>query len=402
MTGPDPRPGHLSPMMTLVFAVVCGVTVANIYYAQSLAGPIARDLRVPPQWAGAIVTLTQLGYGAGLFFLVSLGDIIENRRLTLMLTAGLVLSLAGVLTSTSPGVFLLSSFAVGVCSVGSQVLVPLATWLSPPAMRGRVIGNIMGGLITGIMLARPLASFLAGHFGWRAVFAVSDGLMIATFALLWRVLPVRHPHPRMGYGPLLVSTLRLLVVSRTLRRRMTYQGVLFGVFNMFWTGVPLMLHDRFGLSQQAIAAFALAGAGGALSAPFAGRLADRGHTRLVTGMAMCVAMLSWAVSGWAASAGAMGVLVIAAITLDTAVQANQVVSQRVVYSLSDDARGRLNAAYMTVIFMGGAAGSTLGAWTYFHGGWGLTSLTGAGLVLVSLLLYMTELRSSGMEQPKRI
>ncbi|NHO33350.1 MFS transporter [Acetobacter fallax] len=390
MTGPDLRPGHLSPAMTLIFALVCGVTVANIYYAQSLVGPIAHDLRIKPEWAGAIITLTQLGYGSGLFFLVSLGDIIENRRLILMLTAGLILSLAGVVLSTSPEMFLLSSFAVGVCSVGSQVLVPLATYLSPPAMRGRVIGNIMGGLITGIMLSRPLASFLAGHFGWRAVFALSDGLMIVAFGVLWWVLPPRQPHPRMGYGALLGSTLRLLAVSHPLQRRVAYQGVLFGVFNMFWTGVPLMLHDRFGMSQQAIAAFALAGAGGALSAPFAGRVADRGYTRLATGIAIGIVLLASVISGWAASAGALLILALAAIALDGAAQANQILSQRVVYSLSDDARGRLNAAYMTVVFLGGAAGSTLGAWTYFRGGWGLTSLVGFGLSVVILLVYATE------------
>ena len=54
------------------------------------------------------------------------------------------------------------------------VLVPLAAHLAPDARRGRVIGNVMGGLIAGIMLARPVSSMMTASFGWRAIFGVSS------------------------------------------------------------------------------------------------------------------------------------------------------------------------------------------------------------------------------------
>ena len=58
-------------MSTALFAAACGFIVANIYYAQPLIAPIAAELGLPPRSAGLIVTLTQLGYGAGLLLIVS-------------------------------------------------------------------------------------------------------------------------------------------------------------------------------------------------------------------------------------------------------------------------------------------------------------------------------------------
>ncbi|WP_373321856.1 MFS transporter, partial [Gluconobacter cerinus] len=98
-------------------------------------------------WAGSIVTLTQLGYGAGLVLIVPLCDQSENRRLILLTIAGLVVSLIGAALSTSVATFMLFSVTIGLCSVGSQILLPLATHFVEPGQRGRTIGNIMGGLL---------------------------------------------------------------------------------------------------------------------------------------------------------------------------------------------------------------------------------------------------------------
>ncbi|UFN50302.1 MFS transporter [Roseomonas sp. OT10] len=388
---PIGAPG-LDAATVAIFAVSCGAMVANIYYAQSLIGLIAPDLHLHESAAGLVVTLTQVGYGAGLFLLVSLADLVENRRLILLTTAGVVAGLLLVATSTSAATFLLGSFLAGFCSVGAQILVPLAAHLTPESRRGRVIGNVMGGLIAGIMLARPAASFLASQFGWRAIFWVSAVLMLGIMLLLWRRLAQRRPQSTRHYGGILTSTLALVVEEPLLRRRAAYQGALFAVFNLFWTAAPLMLHDRFGLTQKGIALFALAGAGGALAAPLIGRLADRGLTRALTGLAMLTAILSLLAAGWSAAAGAMAVLAVTAILLDAATQANHIVSQRAIYGLSAEARGRLNAAYMTLLFLCGAAGSALAPLAYHHGGWRLAMGGSALLVLAALALFATERR----------
>ena len=388
--GPQPE---MTKAITALFAFACGATTANVYYAQSIAGSIAASLHIQASFAGLIVTATQLGYGLGLFFIVGLADLVDNRRLVLLTVIGTVISLLWVAVSTSATSFLIASVLLGICTVGSQILVPLAVHLSSEARRGQVIGSIMGGLVTGIMLSRPLASFLTGHWGWRAIFLLSAAVMLGLLALLVWKLPSWKPQRSRGYLATLRSTLRLLATVRPLQRRAAYQGTLFAVFNLFWTAVPLMLHDRFGFDSTEIAAFALAGAAGALAAPLAGCAADRGLSRRGTGLVLCCAALAFLISGWGQAASSVATMVVAALFLDGSVQANQVFGQRVVQSIDPKARGRLNAGYMTVIFICGAIGSALGSLTYYHGGWWLAAAVGALMPLAIFAVFLTEYRT---------
>jgi len=391
MTAQTPADG-LSPRLTLIFALSCGAVVANIYYAQPLIGLISPALGLDAGLAGLVVTLTQLGYGAGLLLLGSLADLVENRRLIVVALLGTAAGLVGVGLAQSAATFLLASFAVGFFAVATQVLVPFAASLAPEKGRGQAIGNVMAGLLAGIMLARPFSSIVAAHLGWRAVFWISAAAMLVLAGLLRRVLPERRPRSGLRYGRILASTAYLLAKTPALQRRTAYQAIVFAAFNLFWTAVPLLLADRFGLTQTGIALFALAGAGGALAAPLAGRLADRGLTRLATGSALAGVTASFMLSSWAAASGALLALAAAAVLLDAAAQTNQVVGQRVILGLPAEARGRVNAIYMTLVFLAGAAGSALASLTYVHGGWRLTCLGGAVLGVMALLAFATERR----------
>ena len=380
----------MRPALIAVFAVACGAMVANIYYAQPLIGLIAPAIGLAPRMAGFTVTLTQLGYGTGLLFIVSLADLVENRRLALVMLSGVIVSLVGVATAHSAPAFLIFSFLTGFCSVGAQILIAFAAHMATDETRGRVVGNIMGGLVTGIMLARPAASFLAASFGWRAIFWVSAAGMVVLGAVLARMLPERRPITQLHYGQILVSTLRLLVREPVIRRRAAYQATLFATFHLFWTATPLFLAARFGFGQRGIALFALAGAGGALAAPIAGRLADRGYTRAGTTGALVAAIIAFLVAGWSGTAGVLIVLALGAILLDGATQFNQVISQRVIYAIAPQARGRITSVFMTTVFVGGAVGSSLAPLTLIRGGWMATMLAGAAAVSVAFLLFLTE------------
>jgi predicted MFS family arabinose efflux permease len=61
----------------------------------------------------------------------------------------------GVGLSESAASFLLAFFTVGFFAVATQVLVPFAASLAPDKGRGRAIGNVIVGLLGGIMLAQP-------------------------------------------------------------------------------------------------------------------------------------------------------------------------------------------------------------------------------------------------------
>jgi predicted MFS family arabinose efflux permease len=390
------KENHISSWMMFMLAAACGLIVANLYYAQTLVGPISVSTGLSSTAAGLIVTLTQIGYVVGLLFIVPLSDIVENRRLTIITLMVAVGALLVAAFAANAPLFLTASLFIGTGSVVAQILVPYATYLASEEQRGRVVGNVMSGLLLGIMFARPVASFITSIWGWQAVFIFSAVVITLLAILLSRFLPQRKPAPSVSYGKLIVSLGPLLKQTPILRRRALYQACLFGAFSLFWTVVPLRLADDFGMSQQGIAWFALVGVGGAVAAPIAGRLADKGWSKWLTGLAMIIATLSFLLIHLfhSHSTFALILLFISAITLDMAVSGNLVLGQRVIYSLGSEARGRLNGIFMAIFFVGGAVGSSLGGWAYAYGGWTFASLIGVVLPLLALVYFFTEKRST--------
>lgn len=381
-----------TPALTLACAVACGIIVANLYFAQPLLDLIGPDLKIGDAVGGFIVTLTQFGYGIGLLLVVPLADRLENRRLILTMLACTVLALAAVTLAPNEGLFLASTLALGIAAAGAQIILPFAASLAPEHERGKMIGNIMAGLLTGIMLARPAASLIASEFGWRAVFGSSAVLVLLLTVCMARILPERRPHSRESYGAILASMGRLMATMRPLQRRALYQSVVFIVFNIFWTAAPLMLARDFGLTQKGIALFALAGAGGALAAPLAGRLGDAGYVRAGTGAALATAFIAFLVSGYAVEAHLLLGLVLLAVLIDASAQVNQVLSQRVIFGIAGQARARVNAVFMTTMFLLGGTGPAIATLTYHAGGWSLAALTAAGLLLFVFAVFLTERR----------
>jgi len=376
----------MSPALVALFSLCAGVLVANLYYAQPIIELIAPAIGLSTDRASVIVSLTQIGYAVGLFFLVPLADLLENRRLLAISGVAAAASLAGAALSSQPSVFLLVSLLLGLSSVSVQILIPLAAHLAPEALRGRTVGTIMGGLLSGILLSRPLSSMAAQWLGWRAVFVIAAALTLLTVGIIVMTLPRRVPQHRATYGSLLASLWHLLARYALLRQRALFQGLLFAAFSLFWTAVPLELAGQHGLSQSQIGLFALVGALGAVAAPIAGRLADAGHTRIASLAAMTVAALSF-LPGLISGSGAVIGLALTGILLDFAVQMNMVLGQRTIYALDAASRGRLNALYMTAIFVGGAAGSALASSLYTHFGWHGIVVAGGSMALLSLAAF---------------
>ena len=396
ITSDLPRPPDiLTGWLTVLLAMSCGVIVANLYYAQPLIAPIAADLGISPQSGGLIVTMTQLGYCVGLLLIVPLGDLIENRRLVVAVTSLGTLALLGAALSTRPLPFLAAGILIGVGSVAVQILIPYAGHLAPEATRGRVVGNVTSGLMIGVLLSRPISSFVAAVSSWHVVYFASATVMALLVLVLRRMLPPRMPTARLGYGQLLASMMHLARTNVALRRRALYQASLFGVFSLFWTTVPLLLAGpAFHLTQTGIAMFALAGAAGAVSAPLAGRVADRGWSRPATAVAMLLTAGGFALTRLVdfGSTVSMAVLVVAAIAIDFGVQANVVLGFRTLFVLGAESRSRLNALYMTTFFLAGAAGSAIGGWAYANGGWNWVSWIGIVCPLAALAYLATESR----------
>uniref|UniRef100_UPI0035CC02D7 MFS transporter n=1 Tax=uncultured Jatrophihabitans sp. TaxID=1610747 RepID=UPI0035CC02D7 len=323
-----------------MLALACGLTVANLYYAQPLLDLISKSFDVGQGTATLVVTLTQVGYALGLLFVLPLGDLVENRTLVTRVLLGTAVAL--VLAALSPvfGVFVALSVLVGLTSVVAQILVPLAAHLAPPEHSGRLVGQVMSGLLLGILLARTAASLVAEWLGWRAIYLISAALMAVLVVLLHRVLPTRRPDHTEGYRSLLASVLELVRHEPILRARALCQGAMFGAFTAFWTAIAYELVDEHGLSQGAIAVFALIGAGGATAAPVGGWLGDHGYGRAGSGLMLLLAAAAIGLAG--TGHRSVVLLAVGGVLLDLAVQCHQVMGQHEIYSLRPSARARIN------------------------------------------------------------
>jgi predicted MFS family arabinose efflux permease len=360
--------------------------VANLYYAQPLLTLIAHSFGVSQGTATIVVTATQIGYALGLALLLPLGDLLENRRLvsrTLVVTA---LALVAAAFAPDLGVFLAATVLIGVTSVVAQILIPLAAHLAPPQIRGQFVGQVMSGLLLGILLARTVASLAAAAWGWRSIYLVSAGLMLLTSLALVKLLPQRRPNSTARYGKLLVSVITLAGTEPVLVRRALAQALLFGSFTAYWTAISFELIDVHQLTQIGVAVFALVGAAGAAAAPIAGRLGDRGHGRIGRLGALVLAVGSAVLAGLGASH--LVLLGLAGVMLDFAVQGHQVLSQRDIYALRDDARARINAVYMTSVFTGGAIASAVTGLVHERWGWSGVTVFAGVLPVVSFLLWL--------------
>ena len=392
----------LSLGLQWLLAAAGGLIIANLYYAQPLAGLVGHALGMSKGAIGLVQTLPLVGYGLGLLLIVPLGDLVENRRLVLLLVALETLCLVGISFATDPVTYFAIAFFVGLSASAVQIIVPYATYLVSPKVSGPVVGRVVSGVMLGIMVARPAASLVADVSSWRAIFRISAALMGAVFVGLRVTLPARHPPAALHYRALLLSLGRILVSTEILRRRAIYHACMFGTFSVFWTAVPLWLSSaRFGFTQRGIAWVAIAGVAGAIAPPFAGRVVDRGQARPFTAVAMIAASAAVLLSMLARDGSLRGVapIVAAAITLDFAVSANLVFGQRAIYALDAQQRSRINGLFMAIFFAGGALGAAASGWAYARFGWpGVTAL-GVALPVLGLAYFATERAPVAAREP---
>jgi len=265
-----------------LLAVAAGITVANLYYAQPLLDALAGDFGVGRDAVSLVVTLGQLGYAAGIVALVPLGDVVDDRKLTLRVLAVAVAAAAACALAPSFVVFLTAALVLGSTAVVAQIVLPIAARVVPAERRGQLVGRVTGGLLLGILLARAFAGLVAAASSWRVVFGFSAVAMAVLAVVLARSLPRRGPTGALHYRSLLGSVAVLVREEPVLRRRALYQAAMFGAFSLFWTSASFQLAG-LGVGQAGIGVFALVGAAGALAAPLAGRLGDRGLGRPATG-----------------------------------------------------------------------------------------------------------------------
>lgn len=377
----------MSHALALLFAAACGMSVANIYFAQPLLDQLSNEFGINHSIIGVVITVTQIFYGVGLLLLVPLGDLLNQRRLIVgqMLLSTTALVIVG--TASSSMVLFAGMALVGLLAVVTQTLVAFAATIASPTERGRVVGIVTSGIVIGILLARTFAGILTDVAGWRSVYLFSAALMLLMVFMFIKMLPnVEREVKSLSYPQLIRSVFTLFIQERTLRVRSVLAMLIFADFSILWTSLVLPLSTPpIALSHSAIGAFGLVGVAGALAAARAGKLADQGYGQRTTGIALALLLISWLFISYMEQS--LIALVIGIVLLDLAVQAIHVTNQTIILPLHTEARSRLTAGYMVFYSIGSAGGSIASTQIYAHFGWGGVSLLGASVSAFALLFW---------------
>ncbi len=387
-----------SSPLTLLLAVTCALAVATVYVAQPLLDSMALSLGVSPAMIGIVVTVTQVGYAAGLLFIVPLGDLLNRKAVVL---GQLLLSAAALVAASMAQhwwALLGAMGVVGLMAVVVQVLVAYAAVLAPPHRRGQAVGTVTSGVVIGILLARLVSGSVADLAGWRMVYLMAAGLMLVMAGVVWRAVPdTSEPRAGQRYSALLRSMFALYATEPVLRRRGGFALLIFAAFSVLWTAMVLPLSaPPLSLSHAHIGLFGLAGIAGALAAARAGRWADEGKGSRTTGSALGLLVVSWlpiALAHRSLLALALGVAM-----LDFAVQAVHVTNQSLILAARPDAQSRMVGAYMCCYSAGSGLGAVAATQAYAHGGWLAVCLLGAGISAVAWCVWWLD-RATGTVAP---
>lgn len=384
-----PRSGEirLTAQQTLLFAAAAAFMVANIYYSQPLLAVIGHQFGIAPSDTAVLVTITQLGYGLGVLLLVPLGDIVDRRRLASLMIACCSVALA--LTALSNSFFFFSSVQLflGMTSSATMVLIPYVATHSSEDIRGSRVGQVITGMLLGILLARTVSGFLSDLLGWRAMYWIAAAVVVCVLILIRKAMITTIPESKTSYTTLLVTMKQLLADSPELRKRAAYAMLGMGSFSALWTGLTLLLTgEPFNFPASTIGLFGLIGAAGATSAGIAGRLSDKGYASMLTGGLTVLLVLSWGLMSEAKAS--LVILVAGILLLDVSAMGIQVVHQSVIYKINREAQSRITSIFVTSCFIGMAIGSALSSLAFRHWGWAGVCSVGAGLPLLMFLHWI--------------
>ena len=371
----------LTPKIKYLITIGCGVIVANLYYCQPLLGEFSRSFHVSEESASFVNICSQIGYGLGLLFIVPLGDRLARRGLLLWMHLLAALSLVGVGFCTAINWLYFFSVCVGITSTACQVFIPLAMHLASNEERGKVLGAILGGLLTGILLSRSLSGFVAEFFGWQSVYFISAAFMVIMTALIFKYIPGEEPSFKGSYWALMKSLLGLFKEQPVIRQSAWIGACLFGAISAFWATMAFFLEKPpYQYSLSVIGLFGIIGAGGAMVAPFIGKITDK-YGPFKPMRAGIFLMLAGYLILLAGRSG-VAVMIVGIILIDMGLQSTHIPNLSRNYSLLPEARTRLNTIYMTFFFIGGTIGSSLGTIAWNRGGWMGVCLCAIGLIFL--------------------
>jgi len=342
-------------------AAACGLSVANLIYAQSLLVTMAHSFATSADQIGFVLTLGLLGYAVGAILIVPLGDKYNQRSLIAIMLCVVAIALATMAAAPTVTLLVIASFCVGLTSILTELIIPFAARLVPSNERGRIVGTMASGVLVGTLLANILSGFVGKYLGWQAMYWIAAALMIVLAIVTHTLLPSdRSAKSEVSY-PQLLGSLWNILRSEPVLQEICFIGILvYGAFNVFWVTLSFFLETPpYHYQSDVVGLFGLTGIVGALAASYVGKFADHKDARRVNVVALPITLLSFIVM-WLTGQWLIG-LIIGAMLLELGVQSSLVANEARTYSLDSAAWNRLNTIRIFVSATGGSLGSMLGA-----------------------------------------
>ena len=206
--------------------------------------------------------------------------------------------------------------------------------------------------------------------------------MLGLAVAIARLVPRSSPGLALSLRELYASLVTLARKEPQLRAAAASGALLFGAFSAFWTTLVFFIGTApYHYGARAAGLFGLLAAGSAGVAPLVGRAVDRRPPSLGVVVGAGLTLAGFTLLGVAGRhlAGLMAGVVV----LDVGVQAGHVSNQARIYKAFPAARSRANTVYMVSYFLGGAAGSMLGAHAWSAYGWSGVCAVGIGFAALA-------------------
>ncbi|EEO3877025.1 MFS transporter, partial [Salmonella enterica subsp. enterica serovar Newport] len=162
--------------------IICGITAANVYYIQPLIPIVQETLSISYTKASMLYSLSLLGNGLALFFIVPIGDFINKKQLILIFYSILTLSQLIFYFNSNYFILALMSFILGI---GSSVIPLIISSVSNNENGSIYIGRIMAGVLIGILSSRFLSSEIGAVYGWKSIYILSSTAMLISLLFIY-------------------------------------------------------------------------------------------------------------------------------------------------------------------------------------------------------------------------
>ncbi len=378
--------GGLPAHILWTLAIVAGVSVANLYYNQPLLNIMRNELGVSEFKTNLIAMITQIGYALGLLFIVPLGDLYRRKNIILTNFFLLIFSLLAI--AMAPNIYIIwaASLITGICSMIPQIFVPIASQFSRPENKGRNVGVVISGLLTGILASRVVSGFVGEVLGWREMYFIAAGMILLCAIVILKVLPDIQPTFQGKYSGLMKSLFSLVRKYPSLRIYSIRAGLAFGSFLAMWSCLafkmgeaPVPCIQRCHRHTRALRHCR------SLNRIFCRKICKKVGIRNFNFIGCGMILLAWA-SLFFCGNNYAGIIT-GVILIDIGMQCIQLSNQTSIFDIYPSASNRVNTIFMTTYFIGGSLGTFLAGSSWQT--WGWSGVVGTGVILTIISLSIT-------------